>query len=58
MLYKVGRALQFVDLAVLPIAMAGNAAERLTVKDMLVLTAGGIVVFLIGWLLQQASKPQ
>jgi hypothetical protein len=57
MLYKLGRALQLVGLAVLPIAMAGNAADRLAVKDMLVLSGGGIVVFFVGWLLQQSSKP-
>jgi hypothetical protein len=57
MLYKVGRVIQFVGLAVLPIAMAGNMADRLSVKDMLVLTAGGVLVFLVGWLLQQSSKP-
>jgi hypothetical protein len=57
MLYKLGRVLQLLGLAVLPIAMAGNAAERLTLKDMLVLTATGILVFFVGWLLQQSSKP-
>ena len=57
MLYKLGRALQLLGLAVLPIAMAGNAAERLTLKDMLVLTAAGILAFFVGWLLQQSSKP-
>ena len=57
MLYKLGRALQLVGLAVLPIAMAGNAADRLAVKGMLVLSGGGIVVFFVGWLLQQSSKP-
>jgi hypothetical protein len=57
MLYKLGRVLQFIGLAVLPIAMAGNAAERLTLKDMLVLTAAGVLIFFVGWLMQQSSKP-
>jgi len=57
MRYKLGRVLQFIGLAILPIAMAGNAVDRLTLKDMLVLTAAGILVFFVGWLLQQSSKP-
>jgi hypothetical protein len=57
MLYKLGRFLQLLGLAALPIAMAGQAANRLEVKDMLVLTAAGVLVFFVGWLLQQSSKP-
>jgi hypothetical protein len=57
MLYKLGRVLQLVGLIVLPIAMAGNATDRLTLGKMLILAGGGILVFFIGWLLQQSSKP-
>ena len=57
MLYKAGRFLQFAGLVILPVAMAGNAAEKLDLKQMLFLCLGGILVFALGWLLQQAGKP-
>ena len=58
MLYKLGRFLQFLGLfVILPVAMAGNLAERLSLKDMLLLSAAGVGVFFLGWLLQQSSKP-
>ncbi len=57
MLYKVGRLFQFIGLVLLPVAMAGNMAERLDVKEMLLLSAAGIGVFYVGWLMQQSSKP-
>jgi hypothetical protein len=59
MLYKLGRALQLIGLLLLPIAMAGNMAdERLTLGQMLMLSGAGIAIFLIGWLLQQATRPR
>jgi hypothetical protein len=58
MQYKVGRFLQFLGLFVfLPLAMAGNMADRLNVKEMLVLSAAGVGVFYFGWLLQQSDRP-
>jgi hypothetical protein len=57
MLYKLGRFLQFAGLVILPVAMAGNAAEKLDLKEMLLLSLGGILFFGLGWLLQQAGKP-
>jgi hypothetical protein len=36
--------------------MAGNIAEKLTEGQMLLVAGAGIVVFLLGWLLQQAVK--
>jgi len=57
MLYKAGRFLQFAGLLILPVAMAGNAAEKLDLKQMLFLCLAGILVFSLGWLLQQAGKP-
>jgi hypothetical protein len=57
MLYKLGRFLQFLGLfVILPVAMAGNLAERLSLKDMLLLSAAGVGVFFFGWLLQQSGK--
>jgi hypothetical protein len=56
MQYKLGRFLQFLGLFVLlPLAMAGNLAEKLDLKEMLLLAAAGVAVFYVGWLLQQSS---
>jgi hypothetical protein len=58
MRYKLGRFLQFVGLILLPLAIAGNAAdERLSLRDSLALSGVGIVVFFIGWSLQQGARP-
>jgi hypothetical protein len=58
MLYKLGRFLQFVGLfVVLPLAMAGNILERLSLRDMLLLAAAGVAVFYVGYQLQQSAKP-
>jgi hypothetical protein len=59
MFYKLGRFLQFVGLFVmLPMAMAGNLADKLNEKEMLLLAAAGMGVFYVGWLLQQSGRPQ
>jgi hypothetical protein len=58
MVYKAARALQLIGLFLLPFAMAGNIAEKLTLGQMLTVAAAGIVIFLAGWLLQQAAKPR
>ena len=57
MLYKVGRFLQFVGLfVILPLAMAGQAADTLTLGQMFIWAGAGIGVFYVGWSMQQASK--
>jgi hypothetical protein len=43
---------------VLPIAMAGNLAEQLTLGQMLLLTGVGAAIFFLGWLLQQATRKE
>ena len=58
MLYKLGRLLQLLGLLLLPIAMAGNLAEHLDLKQMLSLCGVGVVVFFVGWLLQQGVRPR
>jgi hypothetical protein len=59
MAYKLGRVLQFVGLFImLPLAMAGNLADRLDLKEMLMLAAGGVGVFYLGWLLQESGRPR
>ena len=57
MAYKLGRFLQFLGLfVILPLAMAGNLAEKLDLREMLLLSGAGVGVFYLGWLLQQADK--
>jgi hypothetical protein len=58
MLYRLGRFLQLVGLILLPVAMAGNATNDLDLRQMLALAMVGILVFSVGWLLQQAKGPK
>ncbi len=58
MLYKLGRVLQLIGLILLPVAMAGNIADRTSEAEMLKVVGVGIAVFLVGWLLQRAGKPR
>jgi hypothetical protein len=56
MLYKLGRMLQFLGLVILPVAIAGNMAQKLELKEFLGVSAAGVAVFFVGWLLQQGAK--
>jgi hypothetical protein len=58
MLYRVGRFLQLIGLILLPVAMAGNVSNELDLRQMLSVAGVGIVVFIVGWLLQQATRPK
>ncbi len=55
-LYKIGRFLQFVGLVLLPVAIAGEVAEKINLKESLGISTVGVLVFSLGWLLQQASR--
>ena len=56
MLYKLGRLLQFAGLVILPVAIAGDMAEKMTLNESLTLSAVGIGVFILGWLIQGGSR--
>jgi hypothetical protein len=60
LLYKVGRFLQVAGMIILPIGVAGNIADpaRVDVKTSLIIASAGILIFCIGWLLQQAGRPK
>jgi hypothetical protein len=60
MLYKLGRFLQVVGMIVVPVAVAGNIAPGppLDLRQSLMLSAAGVGVFLVGYLLQQAARPR
>jgi hypothetical protein len=57
-MHATGRFLQLVGLILLPMAIAGNVVERLTLKESLSISGVGIVVFVVGWLLQEGAKPR
>lgn len=56
--YKFGRLLQLLGLIILPVAVAGNVADpdHMDLRQSLSLSALGIGVFAVGWLLQQAGR--
>jgi hypothetical protein len=58
MLYRLGRLLQLAGLIMLPVAISGNVAnpEQVDLRTSLALSAAGVLIFLIGWLLQQAGR--
>jgi hypothetical protein len=58
MLYRLGRFLQFLGLIILPVAIAGNMAEKLDLRSSLGLSGVGIIIFFAGWLLQQGVRPR
>ena len=58
MIYRIARFLQLAGLIILPIAISGNVAEKLDLRESLSLSALGAIIFIIGWALQQFSKPQ
>jgi len=60
MLYKLSRFLQLLGLLICPVGIAGNVArpEEITVKMSLMISGAGILIFAIGWLLQQAARPR
>jgi hypothetical protein len=60
MLYKLGRLLQLAGLILLPVAVAGNVArpDEVNLKMSLALSAVGVAVFVLGWWLQQATRPR
>jgi len=56
MLYKLGRLLQFLGLLILPVAIAGDLAQKIELKESLTISGVGVGVFFLGWLLQQGGK--
>ena len=58
MLYSTARVLQFIGLVILPVAISGNVAEALTLSQSLTLSSVGLGIFIVGWLLQQVTRPK
>lgn len=57
MLYRLARFLQFLGLVILPLAIAGNLAERLALGQSLILSGAGMLIFYLGWLMQPQDGP-
>ncbi len=56
MRYKLGRFLQFVGLfVIMPLAIAGQVMEKLTLGQMFLAAGVGVVVFYLGQMLQRSS---
>lgn len=60
MLYKLGRFLQLLGLLIVPVGLAGTFAKPNEVGERAELTiaAAGALVFFVGWLVQQGTRPQ
>ncbi len=60
MLYRLSRALQILGMALPPVAIAGNMAEpdQMGLKASLTLSGVGIALFMLGYLIQQVSRPK
>ena len=57
MRYKLGRTMQFVGLfVILPLAIAGQVVESLTLGQMFLWTAIGMIVFYVGRTLQESAQ--
>ena len=59
-LYRLGRLLQVVGMILLPLAIAGNLKpeDPLSLRESLTMSGVGVVVFVAGYLLQQAGRPE
>jgi hypothetical protein len=56
-MFTIARIMQLLGLIILPVAIAGNLAdERLNLKESLELSTVGVLLFAVGWVLQQAVR--
>lgn len=58
MLYKISRGMQLIGLILLPFAISGNAADKLDLRQSLILSGVGVGIFFLGYLLQQSTRPE
>ena len=58
--YKLGRLLQVVGMILLPVGVVGNLMpdKPLDLSTSLRISGLGIIVFCLGWLMQQAGRPR
>jgi hypothetical protein len=56
MFFKIARLLQLAGLIILPVAVAGNVAEKLDLRESLTLSGAGVLIFSLGWLMQRGMQ--
>jgi hypothetical protein len=56
MLYRVGRVLQLVGMIILPMAIAGELAKTLDLRESLTVSSIGVMIFFVGWLVQRGGQ--
>jgi hypothetical protein len=58
MLYRVGRLLQVTGMVILPLAIVANLAPERSISlgQSLTFAAIGVLIFVLGWLIQQAGR--
>lgn len=54
--YALARTLQLIGLMILPFGIAGELVEAVGLGKSMLISAGGCLVFYIGYLLQHGSK--
>lgn len=59
-LYRIGRLFQLAGMVLLPVAIAGNLSPEnpLELRTSLMISGVGVAVFVLGYLIQQAGKPE
>ena len=58
MIYALARLFQLAGLVIVPLAVMGNVSAGLSLKDSLLLSGSGILLFCVGWLLQKVARPR
>jgi hypothetical protein len=58
MLFRIARLLQLAGLIILPVAISGNVAEKLDLRQSLALSGIGVAIFALGWLMQRGIRPR
>ena len=55
-MYKIGRLLQLVGLTILPFAILGELLENVSLKQSLLFSAFGAILFCVGYIVQRVGR--
>lgn len=53
--YRIGRFLQMIGMVILPFAIASELMEKVGLGQSLLIAAGGMLVFYVGYVIQHQS---
>ena len=53
--YRIGRVLQVIGMVILPFGIASELMEKVGLGQSLLIAAGGMLVFYVGYLVQNSS---